>query len=244
MKISPALKTCEADLWVPVRVLETAMDHLPFDPYDFFGYIASGLLLILGMQFVFGFPVVLGKDLKVVDVAALVLAVYVAGQIIAGPAKAILEDLIVDKILRRPSINLFRAKRPWIRRFLFPGFYKPLPPAVQDRIREKLRRQSTDITDGESIFMIVRYCPEIRNDEKVMKKLDSFRDKYGFNRNLSFSALLAGIAFLTKVGFAWDPVLFRYGCAAVLISVLLFYRYLKFFRQYSYEMFNCYGGGK
>ncbi len=220
------------------------MDRLPFDPYDFFGYLASGLLMIIGMQFIFGFPNVLGKDLKVVDLAALILAVYVAGQVVAGPAKAILEDLIVDKIMKRPSINLFRIKRPWLRWLLFPGFYRPLPSAVQDRIREKLRKQHSDVSDSEARFIIVRYSPEIRNDENVLKKLDSFRDKYGFNRNLSFTSLLVAAALFIKVRFIWDPVLFRYGLVGVILGVLLFYRYLKFFRQYSYEMFNCYGGAK
>ncbi len=88
------------------------MDRLPFDPYDFFGYIASGLLAVVGMELIFGFPQILDKDLKAVQVAILILGVYVAGQVIATPAKFLLEDLIVDKILKRPSINLFRSRPP------------------------------------------------------------------------------------------------------------------------------------
>jgi hypothetical protein len=66
------------------------MDKIPFDPYDFFGYLASGLLVLVAMQLVLGFPQVLGRELRFLDSALLLLTVYVAGQIVATPAKAIL----------------------------------------------------------------------------------------------------------------------------------------------------------
>src|SRR3954451_18623482 len=100
------------------------MERIPFDAYDFFGYLASGLLVIVGMQLAFGFPNVLGRDLKPFDMIALVFGMYIAGQLVATPAKAMLEDIVVDKLLKRPAVNLFRAKRPWLRWILFPGFYK------------------------------------------------------------------------------------------------------------------------
>jgi hypothetical protein len=34
----------------------------------------------------------------------------------------------------------------------------------------------------------------------------------------------------------------KYGIAAAIGAVLLFYRYLKFYRQNSYELFNTYAG--
>jgi hypothetical protein len=45
------------------------MEKLPFDPYDFFGYIASGLLFVVGMNLVLGYP----KNLLKYAVAELVL---------------------------------------------------------------------------------------------------------------------------------------------------------------------------
>lgn len=63
------------------------MDRFPFDPYDFFGYLASGLLIVAGMDIVLGFPRILGQDLKVVDTALLVLAIYIAGQLVQFPVR-------------------------------------------------------------------------------------------------------------------------------------------------------------
>ena len=73
------------------------MDRLPLHPYDFFGYLGSGLLVVVGMQFVLGFPDVLGYDFHVVDGAILFLGVYVAGQMMATPAKALLEDIVIGR---------------------------------------------------------------------------------------------------------------------------------------------------
>ena len=221
------------------------MNKIPFDPYDFFGYLASGLLIIVGMDLVLGFPHVLGQDFKIIESALLIIAIYVVGQIIATPAKALLEGLLVGKVLGRPSINLFREKKPCIRGFIFPGFYQILPKQARKKILAKARRNG--ITErGEELFLHARYSRAVLRDQELMEKLTSFLNKYGFNRNLCFSALIVGIAILIKV---WlfpenSAELTKYAIIAIAAAILLFYRYLKFFRQYSYELFNTYAGIK
>ena len=216
------------------------MQQIPFDPYDFFGYLASGLLVIVGMQLTLGFPRVLAQDLKTVDLAMLLLAIYVAGQMVATPAKALLEDIIVDKLLERPSINLFRAKRPWFRSLFFPGFCKPLPAAIRTKILKKAEAEGIKGT-GEPLFLFVRYNPQVLGDATLMAKLNSFINKYGFARNLAFTSFGVGAALLLKSRLYSNPDLMKYAVTALIVGMFLFYRYLKFFRQYSYEMFNTYG---
>ncbi len=219
------------------------MNRVPFDPYDIFGYLASGLLLIAGMDLIIGFPNVLGRDLKTTEMILLVFAIYVGGQLVATPAKAILEDLIVEKILGRPSINLLRKKKPWIRWFLFPEFYKPLPKEIQDRIRTRATSEKAPPM-GEPFFLFVRYHADILCNEKLLARLDTFLSRYGFARNLAFTSLLVGVGLLVKAWRTADLHLLQYGWTALVVGVLLFYRYLKFFRQYSYELFNTYSGLK
>lgn len=220
------------------------MNRIPFATYDFFGYLASGLLLIVGMELTLGFPRVLGQDLKPIDVVALLLAVYVAGQLVATPSKAVLEDGLVEKVLGRPNVNLFRRKRPWLHWVLFPGFYKPLPPAVQERVLTRAANEGIG-GPGEALFLHVRYSPEICADEKLLARLDTFLNLYGFARNLAFTSLLVGVALSTR---AWwlhaDAALSKYALTALAVGILLLYRYLKFFRQYSYELFNAYARSK
>ncbi len=219
------------------------MERIPFDPYDFFGHLASGLVLVVGMQIVLGFPEVIGHEFGVVDSAVLLLGIYVAGQIAATPAKALLEDGIVRRVLEKPSVNLFRERRPRIRGFLFSGFYVALPIQRRKRIQEKARLQGITVL-GEDLFLHVRFCEEIRSDDRLLRRLDSFLNKYGFSRNLSFATGVVGIGCLMKfaIGGAEEPMLTRYGYTALVVCLMLFYRYLKFFRQYSFELFNTFGG--
>ena len=220
------------------------MNRIPFATYDFFGYLASGFLLVIGMELTLGFPRVLGQQFGPVDVVALLLGVYVAGQLVATPSKAVLEDGFVEKVLGRPNINLFRARRPPLLGILFPGFYEPLPPAVQGRILWRVNNEGNPST-GEALFLHVRYSPEVRADEKLQARLDTFLNLYGFARNLAFTSLVVSAALGARLWLRGsDPALVKYAVTAFVVGVLLLYRYLKFFRQYSYELFNTYGASQ
>jgi hypothetical protein len=217
------------------------MDRIPFDPYDFFGYLASGVLVLVGMQLVFGFPQLLGHELRLFDSALVLLGVYVGGQLVATPAKAFLEDLVVGKVLRRPSVNLFESTKPPVRGFIFPGFYKPLPGSIRKRIIDRAASDGISPT-GEELFLGVRYKAETLENESLMRKLDTFISKYGFSRNLAFTSMLVSVALFLKSLLSGDHDLAKYAVTSFIAGILLFYRYLKFFRQYSYELFNVYGG--
>jgi len=77
----------------PVR----GVNNIPFDPYDFFGYLAAGLLLKVGMDILFGFPHVVGADLKLIDGGIVVLMAYVGGQLVASPARLLPETFIMSR---------------------------------------------------------------------------------------------------------------------------------------------------
>ena len=112
------------------------MKDFPFEPYDFFGYLASGFLIIAGLEILIGVPQVFGKSLQTFDILILTLSAYIFGQIIATPAKFILEDIIIKRLLSSPSETLMRgAEEKSIGRFLLPGYYAPLPGAISTRIR-------------------------------------------------------------------------------------------------------------
>jgi hypothetical protein len=75
---------------------------------------------------------------------------------------------------------------------------------------------------------------------RLMARLGAFLNQYGFSRNLTFAATVVGIGVLIA---AWllpgrDPQLWKCGATILVAGVLLLYRYLKFYRQYSYELFN------
>ena len=223
------------------------MKNTPFDLYDFFGYIASGILIVIGLELTIGFPEVLGRELLAFEIVALSLGVYVAGQIIATPAKWLLETIIVRRILKPPSINLMRSRdKGWWTKvwwwWLFPGYYEPLPNSVQKRILKKAKDEGLDNPVGEDLFVHIRFQDYMRTDEVLMNRLRPFLNKYGFNRNLSFTSFLFGIALMAVTGWDTSTVETKSAILALVSGALLFLRYLKFYRQYSYELFNTYGG--
>jgi len=218
------------------------MSELPFEPYDFFGYIASGLVLVVLAQETLGFPKVFGAELKPFDIAVTVLAVYIAGQLVAGPSKFLFEDLLVHRVLGSPTKNLLSANPHRLRKLLFPGFYQPLPAVIRTKIVAKLESMQLANADAEDTFLTIRYAPEVLGSERLISKIDAFRDMYGFNRNVSFSLLFAALCFAVAGHIKGSRLLVHFAIAALVAGALLFYRYLKFFRQYSYELFNSYAG--
>jgi hypothetical protein len=219
------------------------MLNIPFVGYDFFGYLSCGLVVVGGLQLLTGFPPVFGADLGAFGTAAAILAVYVAGQMAATPAKAIFEDVLVHRILRPPSEVLFynvaRVRQRPVRRLLFRGYHRALPTAIGQRVRE--RAASEGIRDmGESLFLHVCYSNRIRADERTMKKLETFVAQFGFARNLAFTCIVFGLALLVKARITHELDAAYYGASGVVVGGLLVFRFLMFYRQYSFEMFNRY----
>jgi len=215
---------------------------LPFDPYDFFGYLASGLLVLFGLEFVFGVPTISGQDLQTLDLVVVLLAAYVAGQLIATPARAVLEVALVEKLLGPPSVVLMATKPKLIWRFVFPGYFQPLPNSVRTKIIDKARAEGLADCEGESLFLHIRFRDYMTTDSTLSLRLSSFLNKYGFSRNLAFSSFLFGLATTISAPPDLGDAKLRYGLMGIAAGLLLFYRYLKFFRQYTYELFNTYAG--
>ncbi len=124
------------------------MKELPFDPYDFFGYLASGLVCIVTAQLLFGFPKVIGADLKPFDMAVTILATYVAGQDNSWTFQLIYEDVLVHKILGSPTRNLLREHGQPHYRSVFHGFYKPLPAVIRSKIHAKIKAMGSQRADS------------------------------------------------------------------------------------------------
>jgi hypothetical protein len=224
------------------------MPKLALGTYETFAYLISGIAVLLASEQAFGFPQILGASLQITDVAALVLfmSAYIIGHLNAMVSRAILEDLLVHRVLRPPSVNLVQPNRTSLLRFVFPSYYRPLAPATRERLLKKAEEHGVGTT-GEPLFELVRFSPEIRTDQQVIERITAFLNHYGFSRNMSSAALMSVLIFLLGL---WlheiegSTRYYIYIAASAIIGVGMFYRYLKFFRQYSYEIFNCYAAGE
>src|SRR5947208_14517638 len=116
------------------------MPKLSLGTYETFAYLISGIAVFLASEQAFGFPQILGASLQITDVAALVLfmSAYIVGHLNAMVSRAILEDFLVHRVLRPPSVNLIEPNRTFFR-FLFPAYYRPLTSTTRERLLERER---------------------------------------------------------------------------------------------------------
>ena len=212
------------------------MKSIPFAPYDFFGYLACGFTLLVGCQLITDVPPVLGRQHTPIELALLVFGAYLVGHLVAGAAKPVLEDWFVHRVLRAPSHNLL-ARRLTLWRWICPGYFKPLPAKSVARIKGL----APGMTD-ETLFLAVRFDPRITSNSTTMARMDTFLGQYGFARNIAFCLLLLVPMFLIAARVTHRPNLLLYAALCGVGGIGFLYRYLKFFRQYSYELLNSFAG--
>lgn len=213
------------------------MNRIPFSVYDFFGYIASGVLILAAVEYIVGKQWVFRNEKGVLFGLFWIILAYIIGQVLANPSAWLLERILVAKWLKRPNINLFEnPPKIWLAK-IFPGYYSPLPIQIRKKVIEKAKAEGITET-GEALF--IHAFTKVKADKDAMARLNTFLNLYGFCRNISFTCLI--VALMILIG-SWnedtlDKLLWVF--VAIIGSVGMFYRYLKFFRQYSYELFITY----
>ncbi len=213
------------------------MDKVPFSVYDFFAYLSSGSILLATFDYIFGFGLLTQEKIAPLFAVFLVVLTYICGHIIAHFSSFLYEQIAVSRLLKRPNELLMGVRPKWIQRVIFPNFCRPLPHEVQQRIGVRMKSREFD-GKGEGLFL---HCyAVVTSDETRQNRLDAFRNQYGFARNMSFAFLVAAAGIIIAHYFGVHPVRLRWALLAGLASITLFYRYLKFFRQFSYEMFLRY----
>lgn len=178
-----------------------------------------------------------------VQVVLVVALAYIVGQVAAIPSKACIEVLIAHKLLGPPSINLVADNAPPIRSFFFPEYFEPLPTGTRKQVLEKARQDGCSGV-GEELFLFIRFNPDIASNTAVIDRLNAFINQYGMHRNMCFTFLLIGLIATIDLTFILrtpDKVTTTIAVVSFVLALGLLYRFLKFYRQYSYEIFNIYG---
>ena len=212
------------------------MGRIPFSVYDFFGYLACGFLLLAGANYTLDLGVPFNDGWSLPEGSLFVLIAYVVGQITAGLAAWLLERQLVHRCLRSPHSYLLQDISNCQRR-LFPGFTAPLPEATRKRVLEKARTAGIQ-EPGEALFL--HAFARVKRDESTLTRLNGFLALYGFCRNMAFALLLLALLFVWAGVVTGKPVDARWIAFSVLGAAGMFWRYLKFFRQYAYEVFVTY----
>jgi hypothetical protein len=217
------------------------VDRLPFSVYDFFGYLSAGFVLLVGLAAAFAGSETWQRTPGAGVALLLVVLAYTAGQVIANISGYLIERTLVRGILGAPNKVLFAESRPRRARLL-PGYYSPLPPEQRERVLARAEQAGIN-EPGEGLFY---HCfGAAKGNPVTQTRLENFLNLYGFCRNMAISTLIVAAVLLagTILGTAKTGRLVAPGwwaAAALTASVGLLYRYLKFFRHYSVEVYVSY----
>lgn len=215
------------------------MNQLPFSVYDFFGYLASGAVVLAAFTAAFiGYePFETSPGLLVGFI--LVITIYILGHIVANLAGDLIERRLVRSRLQPPTEILLSFQTPdkWVAR-LFPGYSTPLPTGVQNRVKELAEPRV-----GDALFF---HCHAVMKSNSVVQgRLETFLNLYGFCRNMALALVIAAVCLGAGLvlGTAETGPFAGPGCwigASMLGAVGMFYRYLKFYRQFAVELLTSY----
>jgi len=222
------------------------MDKIQFNAYDFLGYLASGFLLLITIDYVFNGGNLAKPSPPIGFAIFWVLLAYILGHLIAHLSSTLLEINFLRGVLGSPEEHLLAEKSnsPWAR--IFPENFKPLPKTTQERILARAAKEGVSTASMRSFFF---HCHAIaKRDRVTLERLNQFLNQYGFCRNITMVLLLAAVILPLaalillaqgKYG-SIDWQKFVWGAASLVGAYGMFLRYLKFFRHYTLEVFMSY----
>jgi len=211
------------------------MSRVPFSAYDFFGYLASGFLLLAGIAVVTGHSWLLGASLPASVMLIATFAAYVTGHVVAHLSSSFLEHLLARRLLDAPErILLNPPEKRRVRRFLFRGYYAALPVRIRNRVLDLATTKGWG-ADERAIFL--QGLALVRQSPATAGRLDAFLNLYGFCRNTAMVLVLCAVGLTLSYGRSQDPTQLWLAVGSLGAGVILFLRFLKFYRLYTHEVF-------
>jgi len=224
----------------------------PFTDYDFYGYLACGLVVLFAFDyFQTGGQYLIHDHWSFIQGALIVSLAYVVGQIVAMPSSIILEHGFARGLLRPPAAVLMSNKptmlEGFISRFLVGPYYSPFPEGTRTKI---LVNAETDtglqhhqlLANTEEIFTPAYNAA--RKIEDSRKRMDDFRNQYGFNRNMCFSGLIATALLFIRAWEGADKNAWGLAVMALILSLGMLIRFLKFYTCFAREVLRSYAFSK
>ena len=206
------------------------MDYkIPFNVFDFFGYLITGFLFEVFLFFGIGLRI---SDILPADIylkgGLIIIFAYILGHIIAFFASLVVEGFIMKKFFGYPSENLFDNP-------------KTNKKAYKKDFQEALIKAYKDKTglgfDPHNFFKFAfHYVKE--SSPVTFARLGIFINLYDFLRNLCMLFLIMAIwSFINFFFLGWPVYLFL---LFIVLSVIFYFRFLKFFNLFADEVFRSF----
>ena len=212
---------------------------IPFTSYDFWAYLSAGFLLLFVIDYVADLSLLNRDKWTIIQSIIALSSAYTVGQLVASASSFFLEKILVGSVLGYPRNTLFGQHEACrLIRFFLPGYFKALPDEVKKLILEKASTKGINAS-GEALFVLA--FTEVKSIPSVASRLDNFLNLYGFCRNVSLVAFLdSGLLYWSYRCGDGPLENLNWAIAALTLGFGLTLRYLKFFRQYAWEVFTSY----
>ena len=221
---------------------------ISFNRYDYFGLILPGVLLLISVLFIIPQEIYISlgnslesfKDLKYAFVfligTTLIFFSYLIGMIISSIGSWLIEGYIIKKKINYPSYNLFNdtsSKR-------FKSYKKSYSSTFIEQFNKTYNEYYTGISfQGDDKFMtcfhyVKEKCPI------TYSRLNIFLSMYGLYRNLTVCFIIILSIFTVYFILTLNLILIVIMLLSGGFSIICFYRFLKFFRIFSDEVFRSF----
>jgi len=216
---------------------------IPFNVYDTFGYLVSGFLVLVAVDYSINGARILGGPAPTLYLTTLfVIAAYLVGHLVSHLAEYLLQSRLTRRGLGVSEELLLSTEKPThLARHLVPGYFIALPPDTVSQVIQKAAAEGVT-SRGRALFL---FCwARVKSDPEVAGRLATFLNLYGFARNACFALLIAGALVAVRflgwpVNGSW-PWWALWAAAAIVVGAGMYYRYLKFYRLYGAEVFVSY----
>lgn len=222
-------------------------DWFPFTSYEFYAYLAAGVVVIAAADYSFTGSVLVDRtEWTLVQGVFWTIVAYLCGQLTAAPSSALLEHFVARTIFTAPVEIAVGTKQQSagdrVIAWLFANReYQALPAGICDKVKAKASAHlnvSLSSLTGETIFNVA--FPMARSSPDTAARLDQFLNLYGFCRNISFSALIAVICLVFRRSHIDDPSATWLTIASTVLAVGMYGRFIKFYAAYSRDVLRVY----
>lgn len=227
------------------------MPSIPFSVYEIFAELTPGFIVIAAIDYSANMHWILRDDVPFWQALLWIGVAYVVGNVLSNMAAWLYEKRLLDTLGRSEELLLTAAsasgqqattatatpspfRTVWRR--LFPGYYHTLPESTQARVLKKFG--GTPDEHKRAVFLAG--FGAVKNIDATAARLSTFVTNYDFGRNSSFACLIAAAIILFIGVPKHGPSALWWFAASLVAAVGLLYRYLKFYRQYTYEVFVTY----
>lgn len=216
---------------------------IPFTTYDFWAYLSAGFMLLFAVDLAAGSKLLLRDSWTVAQGVVAFSVAYAVGQLVASASSWLYEKLLVGKLLGYPRNILFGQPKAWkLVRRLMPTYFEPLPDETQKAVLEKGGK--VGITNpGEALFWPAHAYG--RSTPAVASRLDNFLNLYGFCRNCALVGLIdAAVLYWSYLQPRGPQEHLLWARIALVVSLGMTLRYLKFYRHFALEVFTSWAFAK